>query len=221
MAYIQQTGWKDRPGAVAGVIAIHAALAYVLVVGLDFEKVIEAVPRIAGTQIVEKVPLDPPPPPKQQQDKPLVDRPAFVPTPPLDVNPAKPPLDTTPIFTEPEKLPLTNPQPTPTFTPSPKPAIEPAGPKPRGNPASWVSVNDYRTSWIAREMTGTARFRLSVGANGRVESCAVTTSSGYPELDKATCALVAQRARFEPARDGNGAAVAGSYANAVRWELPQ
>ena len=31
MAYATHTTWKDRPGAVAGVIAVHAALGYALI----------------------------------------------------------------------------------------------------------------------------------------------------------------------------------------------
>ena len=83
-----------------------------------------------------------------------------------------------------------------------------------------MTVNDYRSSWIAREMTGTARFRLDIGTTGRVESCAITASSGHADLDRATCALLTARARFAPARDETGAAVRGTYANAVRWTLP-
>ncbi|MBU1606453.1 MAG: energy transducer TonB, partial [Alphaproteobacteria bacterium] len=70
------------------------------------------------------------------------------------------------------------------------------------------------------ELTGTARFRLEIAADGRVTGCAITGSTGHAALDTATCRLLEQRARFEPARNSNGDAVAGSFVNAVRWELP-
>jgi protein TonB len=53
-----------------------------------------------------------------------------------------------------------------------------------------------------------------------VKGCEVTASSGSSDLDAATCANVAKRARFNPATDESGARVAGSYSSAVRWEIP-
>lgn len=221
MAYLQHTSWKDRPGAVAGVIAVHALIGYALVTGLSFTGFAEKVRKLRARDYVD-VPLPPPPPKATVEPAPnLIDPPAVAPIPKLDPSPVRPDLDTT-----------ANIVPTPDFVPRPvptqasaslpaKPAFDQIGARPKGSPTNWVTVNDYRTSWINREMTGTARFRLEVGANGRVERCAITATSGHPELDKATCALVAQRARFEPAKDASGATVAGTYANAVRWELPE
>ena len=39
-------------------------------------------------------------------------------------------------------------------------------------------------------------------------------------LDEATCELVTRRARFDPAKNNQGRAVAGNYSSAVRWQLP-
>lgn len=222
MAYLQHTSWKDRPGQVAGVVAVHALVGYALVTGLSFTGFAPEADKL-GSYFVPDVELPPPPPPDPEVDPAQkVATPMHAPVPPVDLGPQRPPVDVTDVIVPvPEPIPYVVPQPTPQPGIAAKPAFDPVGARPKGNPANWVTVNDYRSSWINREMTGTARFRLEVGASGRVESCAITVSSGHPELDKATCALVAQRARFEPARDASGAAVAGSYANAVRWELPE
>jgi periplasmic protein TonB len=221
MAYLQHTGWKDRPGAVAGVIGIHALIGYALIAGLSFTGIADEVRKFRARDYVD-VPLPPPPPePAAEPEPSRVDPPAVAPIPKLDLSPAKADIDTTPVIVPtPDFVPRAVPTQTPAALPA-KPAFDPVGPKPRGNPGNWVTVEDYRSSWINREMTGTARFRLEVGASGRVETCTITASSGHPELDRATCALVSQRARFEPARDASGAKATGSYANSVRWELPE
>ena len=92
--------------------------------------------------------------------------------------------------------------------------------RPANNARAWVTQSDYRSSWISRDYAGTVGFRLNVGASGRVEGCSVTQSSGVAALDEATCQLVTRRARFDPAKNGEGRAVAGSYNGAVRWQLP-
>jgi len=65
------------------------------------------------------------------------------------------------------------------------------------------------------------RFTVQVGADGRVTSCNVTGSSGTPELDSTTCSLIQRRARFNPATNGDGQAVAGSWSSSVRWQIPK
>ncbi|ANY20094.1 Gram-negative bacterial tonB protein [Tsuneonella dongtanensis] len=222
MAYLQNTSWKDRPGAIAGVVAIHGVIGYALITGLSFTQIIERVKNPQAVDVVVPLPVPPPEPPKPQPDEAVIDRPIVAPKPLIDVSPVKPVIDTTPIIIPtPDIQPRVIPSPTPAFTPAARPAFDPVGAKPKNNPGNWVTVNDYRSSWINREWTGTARFRLQVGANGRVESCTITSSSGHPELDQATCALVTQRARFDPAKDEAGAKTTGSYSNSVRWELPE
>ncbi|MFA9200233.1 MAG: energy transducer TonB [Cypionkella sp.] len=225
MAYLQHTSWKDRPGAVAGVVAVHAAIGYALITGLTFTGIVETVDNPDGI-FVDPIPLPPPPPTPEPEPRPKdaaasIERPLVAPRPLVDIDPARPVIEATDVILPSDDV-ITKvvPQPTPAYTPTARPSADPVAARPKGNPAGWVTVNDYRSSWINRELTGTARFRLEIGSDGRVANCAIMSSSGHAELDRATCALVTQRARFEPARDGTGAAVPGSYANAVRWELP-
>lgn len=104
--------------------------------------------------------------------------------------------------------------------PPPPPRFPPKNPSPDNNPGTWVTTSDYRSSWINREYTGTASFTLRVNTDGRVESCSITGGSAPSELKEATCRLIERRARFEPATDGNGNEVPGTYSSTVRWQIP-
>lgn len=100
---------------------------------------------------------------------------------------------------------------------TPPPWAVPAAPT--GNPAEWVTTNDYPTKALREEAQGTVAFRLEIGSDGLVRDCTITNSSGSQELDEATCSLVMRRARFTPARNTQDHAVASSYSNRVRWVL--
>lgn len=223
MAYVQHTSWRDRPGAVIGVIAIHAAVGYALVNGLSFTQIVKAIDNPDAIDVV--VPIIPPPPPPEQKTEPepaVEQAPLVAPLPPVDLAPQRPPIEAMvniPPFTD--VVPKVIATPTPGPTARPAIAFDPVAPRPRNDPGSWVTESDYRSSWINRGMVGVTRFRLELAADGRVQSCAVTGSSGYAELDKATCVLVARRARFDPAKDRTGAKVGGSYSSSVRWQLPE
>lgn len=92
--------------------------------------------------------------------------------------------------------------------------------KPRGNPADWVTNDDYPAAALRAEEQGRTAFRLAVGSDGRPTGCIVTASSGSSSLDRAACTLVMRRARFTPGKDESGNAVGGSYANSFSWRIP-
>jgi len=104
---------------------------------------------------------------------------------------------------------------------APPPRVQPKGATPRGNPANWATTNDYPTRALREEREGTTGFRVTVGPDGRVTSCDITSSSGSSDLDEATCSNVTRRARFNPATDGEGQPTSGSYSNRVRWVIPK
>ncbi|HEX8512735.1 MAG TPA: TonB family protein, partial [Allosphingosinicella sp.] len=96
--------------------------------------------------------------------------------------------------------------PPPMIAPPPPPQWERAGrrTRPLGDLATLFSAADYpEAAWQAGE-EGRVGFLLLIGAAGRVESCSITSSSGSATLDAATCPLLVERARFEPARDHRG-----------------
>ena len=83
------------------------------------------------------------------------------------------------------------------------------------NAASIITPSDYPRGIKAE---GTTRFEMAVAADGRPQSCVVARSSGKEALDKATCDAFMKRARFTPAKDANGVAIAGRYRGNVTWK---
>ena len=169
---------------------------------------------------------DPPPPPEVPPEAeatpppqsvithvpPLIEmppRPVIAPTEPL------PPTPPTPVVrTEPAPVPV----PVARADPPPIREIKPA--RAKANLASYVSDEDYPTTAARNEEQGTTRFRLVVGADGRVKDCTVTSSSGSSALDSTTCRLMRQRAKFQPATGSDGKPASDTVASAIRWVLP-
>jgi TonB family protein len=100
-------------------------------------------------------------------------------------------------------------------------AKSPTPPVPLGNPGEWVTTDDYPLIALRYDKEGVTGFRLEIDKDGKASNCSVTSGSGANELDDATCRLVMERARFTPARDSRGRPVVGTYANRVRWILPE
>jgi TonB family protein len=67
-------------------------------------------------------------------------------------------------------------------------------------PQNLLSADEYPYSPRAIPKTLTTGVKLTVGTNGRVESCAVASSSGWPALDAALCSILA-RMQSEPASE--------------------
>lgn len=221
MAYVQNPSPHRRTLTIGAVGVLHVALGYALVTGFAatiFEKIDFLVP-------TRQWQADPPPPepqPTVEPSKAADQQRLTAPRPDLDLGPR----ETT--VTEFDLIPLTPPtglagplDPGP-LPPSPSPSawFTPHGAVPLGSPGKWVSTDNYPASELRLEHAGVSRFRVTVGADGRVRNCEVTASSGFPALDRAACTNVAKRARFKPATDASGATVGGSYTSAVKWEIP-
>lgn len=221
MAYADATHTRRNLGTAAAVTVIEAGLAMAIIAGLSYSY-------------------------SDRRDQSI--KTTFTPNPPevkKPVEPPKPKVD--PVEPRTATLPLRDPvidlgpAPTPSFAagdtglgdkgvgevviplplPSPSPSFAPIKAKPRGNPGNWVTENDYPTSEIRLEHEGITRFRLSIDAAGKVTSCTVTQSSGWPVLDATACDKLQRRARFDPSVDSTGARVEGSYSSAVNWRLPK
>lgn len=93
--------------------------------------------------------------------------------------------------------------------------------QPIGNFAEWIRADDYPAEALRQGAEGTVGFELDIAASGEVEGCRVTQSSGVPVLDDRTCAVMSERARFLPARDGQGKAIASKVHRRVRWAIPE
>ena len=218
MAYVNQLPRNRRTATLAAVAGLHAALLYALITGFAatvWDKVDAVLPS-------RNYKADPPPPAPEPSVEPSVapePRPFVVPDPAIDLNPVtdnKVVVDLVPSL--PTPLPTT---PALGPSPSPSPSFAPKAAMPLGSPGKWATTDDYPPRALREGREGVARFRVTVGADGRVRNCEITASSGSPDLDRATCDNVARRARFVPATDASGAKVGGSYSNAVKWVIPQ
>lgn len=217
MSYADQSMSGNRVTALIIVALIHIVLGYALVTGLAYEAAKKVIQKVTTVDIKEEVKKEePPPPPKKVDVKPP---PVVVPPPKIVVNVAPPQIET--VATPPPPAPpiiLAPPAPVP---PPPPPPQKASKASPRGNPANWATANDYPSRALREERTGTTGFRVTVGGDGRVVSCEITSSSGHPDLDQATCANVTRRARFTPAKDAAGNPVQDTYSNRIRWVIPE
>lgn len=220
MAYTDQVAGSKRLSIIAGVAVVHGVLGYLFVSGMAVNFVKSYVPVLETTnvRIDPPPPIDTPPPPKPLEKTVASPTNATV-TPPIVESNAS----TYVVHVDP--LPLVDDAPIVVPT---QPAVEPppptpslaSGPKVAGNRTAWFSTDDYPASAIRAEEEGTVGVRLGLGADGRVTSCEVTVSSGSSALDLVTCRLYQKRARFAPARDTVGGAIASTYTDRVIWRLP-
>ena len=227
MSYIDQSSRPSASGIVA-VIGVHAGIAAILVTGLTISGTVpEVITNIQAGNIPDEVPPPKPPPPPPERNADKAEQPATLPAvhtpnPPFEFDRTSNAIETTevvplplPSFTPAPRQTLDLPKPTPSAT------FDPVGAKPRNDPTRWLSDRDYKSSWARRELTGVAKYRLQIAADGTIGKCTVTGSTGHAELDVATCQLISKRAKFEPARGSGGEPVAGTYNGSVMWTLPQ
>lgn len=217
MAYADQKMSSRRFVAIIVVGVLHVGLAYALISGLAVSVVRNMQEDLNVFDVEEE-----PPPPEEEPPPPPPDTP--IPPPPVQVS--QPPIRTpsAPVFRPPPPVfrPIPRPAaPAPPPPPPPPPPPSQASPAaPRGNPGGWVTTNDYPSASLRAGEQGTTGFRLSVGADGRVADCTITSSSGHARLDAETCRQLQRRARFNPAQNDAGNATSGTYSSSVRWEIP-
>lgn len=217
MAYADQQMSGNRITALIVVALLHVAVGYALVSGLAYEGMATVIKKVTTVDIKKEEPKKKvEPPPKQKAAPP----PIVAPPPKINVNVTPPPVTT--VVTPPPPAPIVPviAPPAPVVAPPP-PRVQPKGAQPKGNPGNWATSNDYPSRALREEREGTTGFRVTVGPDGRVTSCTVTSSSGSPDLDETACSLITRRARFTPATDGEGQPTSGSYANRVRWQIPK
>lgn len=221
---------KSRLVSIILVIGLHIFLGYALVTGLAYEAVDKVVSTITAVEVEEEIPEEEEPPPPPEEIVEIVPPPVFVPPPPVQpppranqatiTNERPPAAPPTPRAAPPAPVPPPAPPPPP--PPPPPPAVsERPNPVPRGNPGNWANANDYPSRALREEREGSTGFRVTVNADGRVENCTITRSSGHDDLDEATCKNITRRARFRPALDPNGREISGSWSSTVRWQIPE
>lgn len=83
-----------------------------------------------------------------------------------------------------------------------------------------ISNGDYPSAAIRAREQGSVRIILNVAPYGGVTNCRVDRSSGSAALDFTTCQLATQRFKFHPGLNAAGQRVPSTYAQSVRWVLP-
>ena len=217
MSYVDQPISRGRTYAIIIVALLHALLAYAFVSGLAYRFVKGLNPDMKTFDVKEEPPPppdEPPPPPPPEPSSPPMTAvqspiPQVVPTPPVPVTPPQ-------TYTPPVPIPA---PPAPRPAPPPPPRVVPPQ-RARANLNSYFSTDDYPAAALRGNEQGTTGFSLTIGTNGRVEACSVTSSSGSSSLDQATCRILRSRARYTPARDENGNPTTGRDSGRVTWRLP-
>jgi protein TonB len=198
------------------VAILHALLAYAFVSGLAYRFVKNLNPDMKTFDVKEEPPPPPeeppPPPPDQPNSPPITAVPSPFPIPsPMPVPPTPPQ-----IYVPPTPQ-ITPPAPSPPAPPPPR-VVPPQ--RARANLNSYFSADDYPAAALRGNDQGTTGFSLTIGPNGRVSDCSVTSSSGSSALDQATCRILRSRARYTPARDSSGNPTSGRDSGRVTWRLP-
>ncbi|WP_447727033.1 energy transducer TonB [Sphingomonas koreensis] len=225
MAYADRDVGGSRVVASVIVAIILAALGYVFVTGLAYKYVKEKVEKMDVFDIEEPPPppeeVPPPPPPPDTPVPPppttvVVQKPIVeLPSPPVQIDmrteipPQQPPTPPAP------------PNPPAPPQPPPPPVISKAAAA-KGNPASWVTNDDYPPAALRAGEQGVVGVSWEVNAAGRAVNCQVTAPSGSAALDRTTCQLVERRARYSPALDAAGNAIAGGRkGQRFRWQIQE
>ena len=243
MAYRTDISTRDRSGAIAAVVAIHAALlfAFLNLSGkMDLGDAQEALSVLDFTQ----PPPEPPPPPKRQQPKPKEreggSAPKNIRSQATPVVAPKPVIVTPPV----QKIAASD---TPRQGLSPtQGASDVRGPGtgagdtgngtgsgtggngPGGGGDNGVAEPPRLVTPVltGRDIppdlfdqwppNATVFMRLRVDARGYVAECTIDRGTGRPAIDNALCNLVHDRLRFRPALNRSGRPVAGWFGYAQR-----
>ncbi|MEO7635617.1 MAG: TonB family protein, partial [Sphingomicrobium sp.] len=223
----------DRAKAIGAVVAVHAALAAIIVTGLNVHLVRQAVERLQTFDIRE-----PPPPPPIER-------------PPPATRPSRAKLEAGAPAKRAEASPVVAPQPR---LPIPSPIVAAkvagtgsaassgagvsgtgtgaggSGTGPGGDGADYsrftparlvrnLSRGDYRQLAADRLPAGRAIVSLKVEASGAPSNCRVVRSSGDAVVDRGLCPLITQRLGFRPALDDHGRPIPFQLEYVATWSL--
>jgi periplasmic protein TonB len=234
MGYYRGTAdGRDQAKALFAVAIVHAALAAVILSGLNVQTVRQAVETLKTFDIKEPAPPPPAPPPPQRQaqrakeeegaaGKRAEPSPIVAPKPRI-VLPAKPPVAAAPA-------PGTGSATTSgaaTYGTGPGAGGTGTGRGGGGtgdftgfSPARMINKipdREYRRISGGRLPFGSATISFRVNPDGRMSNCRITRSSGDPYVDSIVCEAATRHLRFRPARDPNGRAVAQDMTYTPTW----
>lgn len=88
-----------------------------------------------------------------------------------------------------------------------------------GSMSDWFRGVDYPPYVGKSNGTGITRISATIRTDGRVSGCHVMRSSGSEALDRITCRVIEDRARFLPARDEDGRALKSQFIGIMHWRM--
>jgi protein TonB len=206
----------DKAKAIAAVVAVHAALAAIILSGLNVRMVGEAIERLKTFDVVPPPPPRPPPPPAPRPHE--MKKPAGAPA-----KRAEP----TPIVAPQPRIPLPSPIPAAKIAGAGSASNSGAGTTGSGTGAGGagngpgggdgdfsgytpahlqrnLSRSDYRSIAGGALPAGSADAAIIVSSRGSVSDCRVIRTSGDATVDARLCPLIMQRLWFRPALDATG-----------------
>ena len=223
----------DQAKAITAVVAVHLALAFVILTGLNVRSMSEAVERLK-TFNLQQPPRPAPPPPPEHRPQEAMKKPEGA---------AAKRAEPSPVVAPPPRIPA----------PSPLPAAKIAGTgnasssgastagngtgaggsgtgvggggygdTSRFTPAQLVrnlTRGDYRSIAQGRLPSGRAMVSLRVEPSGVPSNCRVVRSSGDAGVDSSLCPLIEARLRFRPALDDQGRPIPYQLQYVATWRL--
>lgn len=225
MAYTDQKMSGGKLAAIVIVVLIHVALGYAFVTGLAYQYIKKQQEKLNTFDVTPP----PPPPPPENPPPPPPDQPNLPPPPTTVVTP--PPIVVPRPTFQIQTSPVIPPRPQPIAPPAPPVPVAPPAPPPpsnvvskaagaKGNPADWITQDDYPESSKRAQEQGTTAISWTISAAGRVEGCHTTSSSGSRALDDAACRAITRRGRYSPALNAAGQAISVVQSRRVVWNLP-
>ena len=228
------TGTADRPDqakAIIAVVAVHAALAAIILTGLNGKLINHAIESLKTFDVREPPPPPPPPPPPATRPQAMKK--------PAGARAKK--AEATPVVAPQPKLPIPSPIPAAKIAGAGSATTSGAGTSGTGTgaggsgygpgggsggftPAQKISKipdSEYRRLVSISGMSrGTVGVAVRVTTDGTATNCRIVRSSGNPQADALMCQLTQRYVRFRPARDPYGRAVAQDITWYPNWFRP-
>ena len=219
----------DQAKAVTAVIAVHAALAFVILTGLNVEIVNKAVEQLK-TFNLEAPPPPPVTPPPKPRPEPKTNQDAGAPAKKAEAAPVVAPQPKIP-----EPSPIAAAKVAGTGSASTSGAAAAGSGTGAGGSGSGAGAGGSGGFTPARKITkipdreyrrfaatgiasGSVAISIRVNPDGSVSNCRVARSSGSAYADSLMCQLTEQFVRFSPARDPSGRAIAQDVTWVPNWK---
>ena len=219
----------DRAKAIAAVVGVHAALAFVILSGLNVKMVSQAVEQLKTFNLQTPPPPPPVPPAPRPKPRQVLNKPQGA--------PAKK-AESAPVVAPPTPLPVQSPIPAAKIAGSGSASSTGAGTSGTGTGAGGVGNGagagqggaytparkltkipdrEYRRFAATGIASGSVAISIRVEPNGTVSNCRIARTSGSAYADALMCQLTVQYVRFSPARDPAGRPIAQDVTWVPNW----